>query len=282
MQSDFIHTLSSGPIGVFDSGFGGLTILREMRKLLPQYDYMFLGDNARAPYGSHSFDVVYDYTRQCVEYLFSMGCPLVILACNTASAKALRTIQMNDLPSWNPDKRVLGIIRPTAEHVSEYTRTGHVGLFATTGTVTSQSYPIELSKINQGIVVSSVACPMWVPLVENGEYDNEGADYFVRKKVDELISMDNKIDSVILGCTHYPILIEKIRKYLPQSVQIISQGEIVAQSLQDYLSRHTDLDAFLTKNGNCEFLTTESEEKFRHAAQVFLNNSEITARKVVI
>lgn len=282
MQSDFIHTLSSGPIGVFDSGFGGLTILREMRKLLPQYDYMFLGDNARAPYGSHSFDVVYDYTRQCVEYLFSMGCPLVILACNTASAKALRTIQMNDLPSWNPDKRVLGIIRPTAEHVSEYTRTGHVGLFATTGTVTSQSYPIELSKINQGIVVSSVACPMWVPLVENGEYDNEGADYFVRKKVDELISMDNKIDSVILGCTHYPILIEKIRKYLPQSVQIISQGEIVAHSLQDYLSRHTDLDAFLTKNGNCEFLTTESEEKFRHAAQVFLNNSEITARKVVI
>lgn len=282
MQSDFIHTLSSGPIGVFDSGFGGLTILREMRKLLPQYDYMFLGDNARAPYGSHSFDVVYDYTRQCVEYLFSMGCPLVILACNTASAKALRTIQMNDLPSWNPDKRVLGIIRPTAEHVSEYTRTGHVGLFATTGTVTSQSYPIELSKINHGIVVSSVACPMWVPLVENGEYDNEGADYFVRKKVEELILMDNKIDSVILGCTHYPILIEKIRKYLPQSVQIISQGEIVAQSLQDYLSRHTDLDAFLTKNGNCEFITTESEEKFRHAAQVFLNNSEITARKVVI
>lgn len=282
MQSNLLHTLVSGPIGVFDSGFGGLTILREMRKILPQYDYMFLGDNARAPYGSHSFDVVYDYTRQCVEYLFSKGCPLVILACNTASAKALRTIQMNDLPEWNKDKRVLGIIRPTAEHVSEYTRTGHVGLFATTGTVTSQSYPIELSKINQNIEVASVACPMWVPLVENGEYDNEGADYFVRKKVEELLSMDSRIDSVILGCTHYPLLLDKIKKYLPKSVQIISQGEIVAQSLKDYLERHTDLEAFLTRNGGCEFLTTESEEKFKHAAQVFLSNSEISAKKVVI
>lgn len=263
--------LQSGPIGVFDSGYGGLTILSEIRKRLPMYDFVYLGDNARTPYGTRSFDVVYEYTRQCVEKLFALGCPLAILGCNTASAKALKSIQMVDLPLWNEDRRVLGVIRPTVEQIDKFTKTRHVGLFATVGTVQSESYPIEIHKLFPDIVISSVACPLWVPLVENSEYDSDGADYFVKKYVDLLLSMDDRIDTVILGCTHYPLLMPKIRKYLPENIQIIAQGSIVAASLEDYLSRHTNLEALLTRGGSCHFLTTESEEKFKKSASVFLS-----------
>lgn len=263
--------LQSGPIGVFDSGYGGLTILSEIRKRLPMYDFVYLGDNARTPYGTRSFDVVYEYTRQCVEKLFALGCPLAILGCNTASAKALKSIQMVDLPLWNEERRVLGVIRPTVEQIDKFTKTRHVGLFATVGTVQSESYPIEIHKLFPDIVISSVACPLWVPLVENSEYDSDGADYFVKKYVDLLLSMDNRIDTVILGCTHYPLLMPKIRKYLPENIQIIAQGSIVAASLEDYLSRHTNLESLLTRGGTCHFLTTESEEKFKKSASVFLS-----------
>ena len=267
----------SGPIGVFDSGYGGLTILSEIRKRLPQYDYLYLGDNARTPYGTRSFDVVYEFTRQCVEKLFELGCPLVILGCNTASAKALKSIQMYDLPKWNPDRRVLGVIRPTIEQIGEYTRTKHVGLFATIGTVQSESYPIEIHKLFPEIVISSVACPLWVPLVENSEYDSDGADYFVKKYVDQLLAKDDQIDTVILGCTHYHLLLPKIRKYLPAHIRIISQGAIVASSLEDYLRRHVSMEKLLTKGGSCQFFTTESEEKFKKSASVFLSE-EISVR----
>ncbi len=261
----------SGPIGVFDSGYGGLTILSEIRKRLPQYDFLYLGDNARTPYGSRSFDVVYEYTRQCVEKLFELGCPLAILGCNTASAKALKSIQMSDLPLWNPDRRVLGVIRPTVEQIAAYTETKHVGLFATIGTVQSESYPIEIHKLFPEIVVTSLACPLWVPLVENSEYADEGADYFVKKYVDQLLEKDSKIDTIILGCTHYPLLLPKIKKYLPENIRVISQGAIVASSLEDYLSRHRSLESLLTRGGGCKFLTTESEEKFKKSASVFLS-----------
>ncbi len=267
----------SGPIGVFDSGYGGLTILSEIRKRLPEYDYLYLGDNARTPYGTRSFDVVYEYTRQCVEKLFELGCPLVILGCNTASAKALKSIQMYDLPKWNPDRRVLGVIRPTIERIGEYTQTKHVGLFATIGTVQSESYPIEIHKLFPEIVISSVACPLWVPLVENSEYDSDGADYFVKKYVDQLLAKDDQIDTVILGCTHYPLLLPKIRKYLPAHIRIISQGAIVASSLEDYLRRHVSMEKLLTKGSSCQFFTTESEEKFKKSASVFLSE-EISVR----
>lgn len=261
----------NGPIGVFDSGYGGLTILSEIRKHLPQYDYIYLGDNARTPYGTRSFDVVYEYTRQCVEKLFDLGCPLVILGCNTASAKALKSIQMTDLPLWNPDRRVLGVIRPTVEQIDSFTKTRHVGLFATVGTVQSESYPIEIHKLFPDIQISSVACPLWVPLVENGESASEGADYFVKKYVDQLLSQDSQIDTVILGCTHYPLLLPKIRQYLPAHINVISQGSIVAASLYDYLHRHADLEALLTRGGACHFFTTESEEKFKKSAAIFLS-----------
>lgn len=263
----------SGPIGVFDSGYGGLTILSEIRKRLPKYDFVYLGDNARTPYGSRSFDVVYEYTRQCVEKLFELGCPLAILGCNTASAKALKSIQMSDLPVWNPERRVLGVIRPTVEQIASYTKTKHVGLFATIGTVQSESYPIEIHKLFPDIVVSSVACPLWVPLVENSEYADDGADYFVKKYVDMLLAKDPAIDTVILGCTHYPLLLPKIKKYLPDNIRIISQGSIVASSLEDYLSRHSSLESLLTRGGTCKFLTTESEEKFKKSASVFLSEA---------
>lgn len=261
----------SGPIGVFDSGYGGLTILSEIRKRLPQYDFLYLGDNARTPYGSRSFDVVYEYTRQCVEKLFELGCPLVILGCNTASAKALKSIQMSDLPVWNPDRRVLGVIRPTVEQIASYTKTKHVGLFATIGTVQSESYPIEIHKLFPEIEVSSLACPLWVPLVENSEYADDGADYFVKKYVGQLLEKDREIDTVILGCTHYPLLLPKIKKYLPENIRIISQGAIVASSLENYLSRHRSLESLLTRGGGCKFLTTESEEKFKKSASIFLS-----------
>ena len=231
-----------GPIGVFDSGYGGLTILEKIRTELPGYDYIYLGDNARTPYGTRSFDVVYKYTLECVTRMFEMGCQLVVLACNTASAKALRTIQQHDLPSLDPKRRVLGVIRPTVEAVGAMTRSNHIGLLATTGTVQSDSYPLEIHKLNKDIIVTSEACPMWVPLVENSEIETEGADYFIHKNINSLLSKDKNIDAIILGCTHYPLLINKIKKYLPKDIILISQGEIVANSLVNYLKRHPEMD----------------------------------------
>lgn len=262
-----------GPVGVFDSGYGGLTILRQMRSILPHYDYLYLGDNARAPYGARSFDVVYQFTREAVIKLFGMGCHLVVLACNTASAKALRSIQQNDLPGIDPGRRVLGIIRPTAECIGGITRTRHVGIVATEGTVRSESYMLEIKKLWPDISVSGEACPMWVPLVENNEYDGPGADYFVKKRIDNLLLKDPQIDSVILGCTHYPLLLNKILKYTPRGVKIIPQGEYVANSLKDYLFRHPEMDSLCTKSGTCRYLTTENTDKFRESAQLFLNEA---------
>ena len=259
-----------GPIGVFDSGYGGLTILDKIREVLPEYDYIYLGDNARAPYGTRSFEVVYDFTRQAVSKLFDMGCHLVILACNTASAKALRSIQMNDLPNIDPARRVLGVIRPTVECIGNITQNQHIGILATAGTVKSESYPLEIHKLFPDIRVSGVACPMWVSLVENNESQNEGTDYFIRKYIDQLLTKDPQIDTVILGCTHFPILLPKIRQYIPEHISVISQGEYVAQSLKDYLRRHPEMDAKCTKNGNCSFYTTEAEEKFTESASTFL------------
>lgn len=260
-----------GPIGIFDSGYGGLTILHGIRQLLPQYDYLYLGDNARAPYGTRSFEVVYEFTRQAVERLFQMGCQLVILGCNTASAKALRTIQQHDLPLWDSNRRVLGIIRPTAEVIGSLTRTRHVGIFATEGTIKSESYNLEIAKLYPDIKVSGVACPFWVPLVEYNEADSPGADYFVKKRIDQLLRMDPKIDTVILGCTHYPLLLPKIHKFIPRGIRIISQGEYVADSLQKYFEQHTDLEQRCTKGGNVHYLTTENPEKFKESAQIFLH-----------
>lgn len=259
-----------GPIGVFDSGYGGLTILDKIREVLPEYDYIYLGDNARAPYGTRSFEVVYEFTRQAVSKLFDMGCHLVILACNTASAKALRSIQMNDLPNIDPARRVLGVIRPTVECIGNITQNQHIGILATAGTVKSESYPLEIHKLFPDIRVSGVACPMWVSLVENNESQNEGTDYFIRKYIDQLLTKDPQIDTVILGCTHFPILLPKIRQYIPEHISVISQGEYVAQSLKDYLRRHPEMDAKCTKNGNCSFYTTEAEEKFTESASTFL------------
>ena len=259
-----------GPIGVFDSGYGGLTILDKIREVLPEYDYIYLGDNARAPYGTRSFEVVYEFTRQAVSKLFDMGCHLVILACNTASAKALRSIQMNDLPNIDPARRVLGVIRPTVECIGNITQNQHIGILATAGTVKSESYPLEIHKLFPDIRVSGVACPMCVSLVENNESQNEGTDYFIRKYIDQLLTKDPQIDTVILGCTHFPILLPKIRQYIPEHISVISQGEYVAQSLKDYLRRHPEMDAKCTKNGNCSFYTTEAEEKFTESASTFL------------
>ena len=260
-----------GPIGVFDSGYGGLTILHQMRSLLPQYDYLYLGDNARAPYGPRSFDVVYQFTREAVVKLFSMGCHLVILACNTASAKALRTIQQNDLPVLDPTRRVLGVIRPTAECIGSITQTRHVGILATEGTIKSESYVLEIQKLYPDISVSGVACPLWVPLIENNEYDTPGADYFVKKRIDALMRLDPDIDSIILGCTHYPLLLDKILKHTPRGVRIIPQGEYVAASLKSYLERHPEIDARCTKHGSCRYLTTENKDKFAESAKIFMH-----------
>ncbi len=260
-----------GPIGIFDSGYGGLTILHGIRQLLPQYDYLYLGDNARAPYGTRSFDVVYEFTRQAVVRLFEMGCHLIILGCNTASAKALRTIQQNDLPKLDANRRVLGIIRPTAEIIGSITHSRHVGIFATEGTIKSESYNLEIHKFFPDITVSGVACPFWVPLVEYNEADSPGADYFVKKRIDQLMRMDADIDTVILGCTHYPLLLPKIHKYIPRGIRIISQGEYVADSLQHYFQRHPEIEQRCTKGGQVHYLTTENPEKFKEQAQIFLH-----------
>ncbi|MDE5628214.1 MAG: glutamate racemase [Muribaculaceae bacterium] len=270
-----------GPVGVFDSGYGGLTILREIRRALPQADFIYLGDNARAPYGNRSFDLVYNFTLQAVEYLFAQGCQLVILACNTASAKALRSIQQRDLPLLDPDRRVLGVIRPTAEAVASYTRNGHIGLFGTPGTVASRSYDMELAKLHPDLVLSSLPCPMWVPLVENMEADGEGADFFVKREIDRLLHIDPQIDAVILGCTHYPLLLNKIRKYMPREVTVLSQGDIVAASLLDYLARHPEMEKRITKGASVRYLTTEEPDKFSSLASVFMKDP-VQAERVTI
>ena len=259
-----------GPIGLFDSGYGGLTIFDKIHQLMPGYDYVYLGDNARSPYGTRSFEVVYQFTRQAVSRLFESGCQLVILACNTASAKALRTIQQKDLPTWDPNRRVLGVIRPTVELVDTISRTKHIGIVGTSGTITSNSYTIEIGRMYPHIQVTGEACPMWVPLVENNEFYSPGADYFVRKHLEHILATDPKIDTLVLGCTHYPLLIEKIKAFLPAGITLFSQGEYVAASLTDYLHRHPEMDIRLTKQGNCRFLTTESATKFSDAASVFL------------
>lgn len=260
-----------GPIGVFDSGYGGLTILHGIRQLLPEYDYVYLGDNARAPYGTRSFDVVYEFTRQAVIKLFEMGCHLVILGCNTASAKALRTIQQHDLPSLDSNRRVLGVIRPTAEVIGSLTKNRHVGLLATEGTVKSESYQLEIKKFFPDIQVSGIACPFWVPLVEYNEADSPGADYFVKKRLEALAQKDPMIDTIILGCTHYPLLMPKIEKYKRPGVRIVAQGEYVANSLKDYLKRHPEMNAKCTKTGSCQYFTTENPMRFQEQAQVFLH-----------
>ena len=245
----------AGPIGIFDSGYGGLTILHGIRQLLPKYDFLYLGDNARAPYGPRSFDVVYEFTRQAVVRLFEMGCHLVILGCNTASAKALRTIQQNDLPKLDSSRRVLGIIRPTAEVIGQLTTSRHVGVLATEGTIKSESYTLEIQKLYPDIVVSGVACPFWVPLVEYNEADSPGADYFVKKRIDQLMLLDPNIDAIILGCTHYPLLMPKIVKYVNPGIRIVPQGEYVAESLKDYFLRHPEMEEKCTKNGMVHYLT---------------------------
>lgn len=263
--------MEAGPIGIFDSGYGGLTILHGVRSLLPEYDYMYLGDNARAPYGPRSFDVVYEFTRQAVVRLFELGCNLVILGCNTASAKALRTIQQVDLPKLDPSRRVLGIIRPTAEVIGQLTTSRHVGILATEGTIRSDSYRLEIQKLYPDIVVSGVACPFWVPLVEYNEADSPGADYFVKKRIDQLMRLDPSIDAIILGCTHYPLLMPKIVKYVRPGVRIVPQGEYVAESLQNYFQRHPEMETRCSKGGSVEYLTTENPDKFRESAQIFLH-----------
>ena len=272
---------SPGPIGIFDSGYGGLTILHGIRQLLPEYDYMYLGDNARTPYGPRSFDVVYQFTRQAVMKLFSMGCHLVILGCNTASAKALRSIQQRDLPVWDKERRVLGVIRPTAEVIGQLTRSNHVGLLATEGTVKSNSYQLEISKLWPDIKVSGVACPFWVPLVEYNEADSPGADYFVKKRMDELMRKDPDIDTIILGCIHYPLLMPKILKYIQPGVRIVPQGEYVANSLKEYLERHPQIDRSCTKGGTVNYLTTENPDKFKESAQIFLHEP-VEAKRVIL
>ena len=262
---------SPGPIGIFDSGYGGLTILHGIRQLLPQYDYLYLGDNARAPYGPRSFDVVYEFTRQAVMKLFEMGCHLVILGCNTASAKALRSIQQLDIPKIDPERRVLGIIRPTAEVIGDLTTSRHVGVLATEGTIKSESYNLEIQKLHPDIHVSGVACPFWVPLVEYNEADSPGADYFVKKRIDEIMRKDPEIDALILGCTHYPLLMPKILKYLPAGVRVIPQGEYVAESLKSYLNRHPQMEQKCSQGAAVYYLTTENPDKFKEQAQLFLH-----------
>ena len=266
-----MYSQNPGPIGIFDSGYGGLTILQKIRQVLPQYDYIYLGDNARAPYGNRSFEVVYEFTRQAVLELFKQGCHLVILGCNTASAKALRSIQQNDLPKLCPERRVLGVIHPTVEVIGDITKSRHVGILATDGTIRSHSYGLEIEKLYPDIKVSGQACPLWAAIVEAGEADSQGADFFVKKRIDQLLAKDPLIDTIILGCTHYPLLLSSINKAIPEGLTIVPQGNYVAESLRQYLLRHPDMDLRCTKQGTCRYLTTESEERFQECAQLFLN-----------
>ena len=269
------------PIGVFDSGYGGLTILDELMKSMPEYDFIYLGDNARAPYGTRSFDVIYQYTLQAVEKLFSMGCQLVILACNTASAKALRTIQQRDLPRIAPNRRVLGVIRPSVEELGVLSHSKHVGVLGTLGTIRSESYLMEIAKLYPNFHVTQEACPTWVPLVENSEYDNEGGRYFIKKHIDSLLSKDDQIDTLILACTHYPILKKEILSFLPNDIQLISQGKIIASSLIDYLGRHPEIDHVCSKMGEVKFYTTEFISDFEEKAGVFLKR-ELKAQHITL
>lgn len=272
----------AGPIGIFDSGYGGLTILSAIRERLPGYDYLYLGDNARAPYGTRSFDIVYQFTLEAVRALFDRGCRLVILACNTASAKALRSIQQRDLPGIDPERRVLGVIRPTVEALGTLSRGGNIGIFATQGTVSSHSYDLEIAKLYPGFKVTSMPCPMWVPLIENGEAGDPGADYFVDKYTKQLLQdAGGELDTVILGCTHYPLLYPKIRAAVPDGISVVSQGRIVAESLADYLRRHPEMDNRCSKGGSVTYLTTENPEKFGHSAGLFLNHP-IKAQKITL
>ncbi len=264
---------NQAPIGVFDSGFGGLTVFKSITEHLPQYDYLYLGDNARSPYGDHSFETVYKYTLECVEWLFEKGCQLVILACNTASAKALRNIQQLDLPKKYPDHRVLGVIRPTAEIIGKYTQTQQVGVMGTRGTINSNSYPIEINHFFPDLKVYQQSCPMWVPLIENAEHESKGADYFVDKYIQQLLAQSTAIDCILLACTHYPLLIPKIEQYLPKPIQLLTQGDIVAHSLVDYLKRHPEMESRLAKNGEHSFYTSGDVNTFDTHASVFLGRS---------
>ena len=268
--------LTTQPIGIFDSGYGGLTVMKEIVKKLPQYDYIYLGDNARAPYGNRSFETVYRYTLQCVEWFFQQGCPLVILACNTASAKALRTIQQNDLQKLAPQNRVLGVIRPTTEIIGKFTKSRNIGILATNGTVQSGSYLIEIEKFFPDIAVSQEACPMWVPIVENNEHQQPGADYFVKQHVQRIMTSGKDIDTLLLACTHYPLLRDKILQFLPAGVTLVSQGEIVAASLGDYLERHIELESRCSKNGERVFYTTDSTEDFDNHASIFFGKPVVS------
>jgi glutamate racemase len=279
--ADFPVPGLNGPIGVFDSGYGGLTILEGIRSRMPQYDYLYLGDNARTPYGTRSFDVVYEFTLQAVRKLFSLGCPLVVLGCNTASAKALRTIQQEYLPFNAPDRRVLGVIRPTAEVVGQLTKSGHIGVLATSGTIKSDSYRLEIQKLHPECHVTGLACPMWVPIIENGEHDKPGADYFVRDRIEALFAADPLIDTIILGCTHYPLLLDKIRKYCPPHITLVPQGRYIAESLETYLLRHQDMDNRITRGGTCRYFTTESADEFRESASLFLRE-QVDAERIVL
>ena len=261
--------MSTAPIGVFDSGYGGLTILKELKHTLPQYDYIYLGDNARAPYGPRSYDTVYQYTLEAVNWFFNQGCSLVILACNTASAKALRTIQQKDLPNMAPDKRVLGVIRPTTEILGDFSNTHQVGILGTLGTIQSDSYPIELAKFFPDLKVFQQACPLWVPLIENGEHDQPGADYFVKSYLDQLFAQSSDIDTLLLACTHYPLLADKIRAFIPKGVNIVSQGAIVAKSLARYLESHPDLAQKCSQSGQLSFYTTDNPQAFELQASSF-------------
>ena len=273
--------LKQAPIGVFDSGFGGLTILRDIRRVLPQYDYLFVGDNARAPYGTRSRELVYEFTLQAVKHLFAQGCHLVILACNTASAEALRTIQQQDLPTLAPERRVLGVVRPTVEFIGSQTRTGHIGVFGTPGTIASRSYNIEIEGFYPGFKVHGHACPMWVPLVENRESNGDGADYFIKKDIDQLMNECPDIDTVILGCTHYPLLIDKINRYKPQGLNVVQQGPIVADSLADYLQRHPEIEQHCSRGGTCQYFTTEDPDHFSPLASVFVNEP-VDAQRIIL
>jgi glutamate racemase len=261
------------PIGVFDSGYGGLTILKELVKQLPQYDYLYLGDNARAPYGSRSFDTVYQYTLEAVQWFFNQGCELVVLACNTASAKALRTIQQKNLAQFGPSKRVLGVIRPTAEVIGRFSESGQLGVLATKGTVNSESYLLEIAHFFPDMTVFQQACPMWVPLIENGEHEGAGADYFIKDSLGQLLSQSPAIDTILLACTHYPLLIPKIEASIPDHIQVVSQGEIVAQSLANYLVRHPAMADNCSKNGRIRFCTTDSTTEFDEKGAIFFGKS---------
>lgn len=262
--------LHQGSIGVFDSGYGGLTVLKEIVKQLPQYNYVYLGDNARSPYGNRSFETVHQYTQECVEWFFNQGCHLVILACNTASAKALRTIQQKYLPTLaDKNKKVLGVIRPTTEVVGNYTESNHIGVLATNGTIQSNSYPIEINKFFPDIKVHQQACPMWVPLIENNEHKSKGADFFVREYINALDKQNPNIDTILLACTHYPLLLNKIKEYTPIGTKVITQGEIVASSLQDYLQRHPELEMLCSKEFQRNFYTTDATEDFDKHATIF-------------